>query len=664
MLKKYLNHIMDKNISIEKYQEEIRTALLIRQTEMKLLDLFAKGKLFGTVHTCIGQEFIGVAVARSLQPQDTMFTNHRGHGHYLARTNDTVGLIAEIMGKSIGVCGGRGGSQHLYKDNFFSNGIQGGIVPVAAGLAIGQTLKNNNGVSVVFIGDGTLGEGIVYETLNIASKWNLPLLFVCENNLYAQSTPQNQTIAGDILSRASAFGIETKEVNTWEYENLFESIDDCVKYVREKNKPLFCKVDTYRLMAHSKGDDNRPKEEIEKYWAVDPLQKILNEFGNTPEYLQLLNEVETEINNAVTEAENSSYGSIKKTTSNLVKPTVNWKEISFEKDRGASLVRKGLENGLSNDDNVIIIGEDIESPYGGAFKCTTGLSDKFTGRVRNTPISEAAITGIGNGLALAGLKPVVEIMFGDFLTLTIDQWINHAAKFRWMYNDQVEVPLILRTPMGGKRGYGPTHSQCIEKHFIGVPGTRVLCLNHRYSPELLYKNLFSQSDLPTLVIENKVLYGKDISSEPPIGFNLFSTDDDFPVVNLKPKLPTDITIVAIGGISLDSEDAIHKLFYEEEIVSDLFMPTQLYPFSIEPLKNSLSSSRKLLIVEEGQGFASVSSEIIALVGEEMSHLQIQCKRVAAAVHPIATSRPLEEDCIPNIETIFKFAKDLYNETSN
>jgi 2-oxoisovalerate dehydrogenase E1 component len=648
---------------MEKYANEIRTALLIRQTEMKLLALFAKGKLFGTVHTCIGQEFIGVAVTRSLHPQDIMFTNHRGHGHYLARTNDTVGLIAEIMGKSIGVCGGRGGSQHLYKDNFYSNGIQGGIVPVAAGLALGQTFKNNNGIAVVFIGDGTLGEGVVYETLNIASKWNLPLLFVCENNLYAQSTPQHQTIAGDILSRASAFGIETKEANTWEYENLFKSIDDCVKYVREKSKPLFCKVDTYRLMAHSKGDDNRPKEEIEKYWAIDPLQKIFNEFGSTPEYLQLLNKVETEINNAVSEAESSSYGSIEKTTNNIVKPIVKWEEISFEKDRGASLVRKGLENGLNNDDNIIIIGEDIESPYGGAFKCTTGLSDKFKERVKNTPISEAAITGIGNGLALAGLKPVVEIMFGDFLTLTIDQWINHAAKFKWMYNNQVDVPLILRTPMGGKRGYGPTHSQCIEKHFIGVPGTRVLCLNHRYSPEHLYKNLFKQIDVPTLVIENKVLYSKFISSEAPNGFNLLSTDETFPIVNLKPKSTADITVVAIGGISIDTEDAIHKLFYEEEIVSDLFMPTQLYPFSIEPLKNSLSSTKRLLIVEEGQGFASISSEIIALIGEELSHLQIQCLRVFAAIHPIATSRPLEEDCVPNIETIFKFAKDLYNENS-
>jgi 2-oxoisovalerate dehydrogenase E1 component len=188
------------------------SAALIREVEQRLLDLFAAGKLFGTVHTCIGQELTGIAIAQALQAGDIIFSNHRCHGHFLARTGNVDGLIAEIMGRQSGVCGGRGGSQHLcdVENGFFSNGVQGGIMPVAAGLAFSQQLRGQNKIGVVFIGDGTLGEGVVYETFNIAGKWALPLLIVLENNSYAQSTSQTQTLSGDILARAAAFGITTK----------------------------------------------------------------------------------------------------------------------------------------------------------------------------------------------------------------------------------------------------------------------------------------------------------------------------------------------------------------------------------------------------------------------------------------------------------------------
>ena len=191
-------------------------AMLIRGVEQRLLSLFAEGKLFGTVHTCIGQEWTGIAVAEALIEGDVIFTNHRGHGHFLARTGDVDGLIAEVMGKQSGVCGGRGGSQHLCAGGVFSNGIQGGIVPVSAGIALAQQLQETGRIAVVFIGDGTLGEGAIYEALNIASKWQLPLLVVLENNRYAQSTPQSQTLAGEIEARAAAFGIVAERADTWD----------------------------------------------------------------------------------------------------------------------------------------------------------------------------------------------------------------------------------------------------------------------------------------------------------------------------------------------------------------------------------------------------------------------------------------------------------------
>jgi len=203
---------------------EFEQAFLIRAFEQKLLGLFSEGKLFGTVHTCIGQEFSGLAVCRNLQDGDLIFTNHRGHGHFLARTGDVNGLMAEIMGRKTGVCGGRGGSQHICSQGVFSNGVQGGIVPVSAGLALAQKLAKRGNIVAVFIGDGTLGEGVVYEAFNIASKWELPLLIALENNLYAQSTAQRQTLAGDICQRAEAFGIHSLMADTWALDGLFEHL--------------------------------------------------------------------------------------------------------------------------------------------------------------------------------------------------------------------------------------------------------------------------------------------------------------------------------------------------------------------------------------------------------------------------------------------------------
>jgi 2-oxoisovalerate dehydrogenase E1 component len=246
-------------------------ALLIREFEQRLLKLFSEGKLFGTVHTCIGEEWSGIAVAEALQPGDVVFSNHRCHGHYLARTGDVDGLMAEIMGRQTGICAGRGGSQHICHHKVYSNGVQGGIVPVAGGMALAQTFLATGNIVVVFVGDGTLGEGSLYEGLNLTSLWSVPLLIVLENNLYAQSTPQVQNLAGRINARAAAFGIRTETSDTWHPERLIESARAAVQYVRSESRPFFLQVDTYRLMAHSKSDDNRDPEEVKRHWERDPL---------------------------------------------------------------------------------------------------------------------------------------------------------------------------------------------------------------------------------------------------------------------------------------------------------------------------------------------------------------------------------------------------------
>jgi len=244
----------------------------IRRFEESLLDLFSQGKLVGTTHTYIGQEANGVGIIDHLDPElDVVFSNHRCHGHYLAFTDDAFGLLCEVMGKAPGVCGGKGGSQHLCKGNFYSNGVLGSIVPVATGIALAEKQKGTGAVSTVFLGDGTLGEGVTYESLNIASLWKLPVLFVVENNHYAQSTPVELELAGSIPARAAAFGVETAELATTDVEEIHAAAGAAVTRIRETGKPFFLVLDTYRFSPHSKGDDNRDPAEIDARRERDPL---------------------------------------------------------------------------------------------------------------------------------------------------------------------------------------------------------------------------------------------------------------------------------------------------------------------------------------------------------------------------------------------------------
>src|SRR5450631_1082001 len=215
--------------AVSKYLEEVEKAIQIRLLESRLLSLFKEGLINGTVHTCVGQELTGVFVSKYLNPQDFVFSNHRGHGHFISRTGKVRELLHELMGKKSGACHGIGGSQHLYDKNYLSNGIQGGMTPIAAGVALHLRNSGTSDISVVFIGDGTLGEGVFYETLNICGKWDLPILFVLENNKYAQSTSQSQTFSGDIGKRMEGFGIGYKRTDIWNLDHLDTSVKESVK---------------------------------------------------------------------------------------------------------------------------------------------------------------------------------------------------------------------------------------------------------------------------------------------------------------------------------------------------------------------------------------------------------------------------------------------------
>ncbi len=258
--------VMDKNYALYK------TMLIIRRFEERLLVEFSEGKLVGTTHAYIGQEAGAAGIFSVTDPEDVVFSSHRCHGHFLAYGGEPYRLAAELMGKSTGLVGGRGGSQHIHWKNFYSNGIQGGIVPIATGSALAEKIQETGNITLVFIGDGTLGEGAVYESFNIAALWKLPILFVLENNGYAQTTPIEKGVSGSMAGRFAAFGIPVWECNSTDVLEISSIAEEAVRHVRSEVGPGSLILQTYRFSAHSKGDDPRTLEELEVIQRFDPLK--------------------------------------------------------------------------------------------------------------------------------------------------------------------------------------------------------------------------------------------------------------------------------------------------------------------------------------------------------------------------------------------------------
>jgi pyruvate/2-oxoglutarate/acetoin dehydrogenase E1 component len=302
---------------------------------------------------------------------------------------------------------------------------------------------------------------------------------------------------------------------------------------------------------------------------------------------------------------------------------------------------------LKEDERVILLGEDLADPYGGAFKVTRGLSTDFPGRVRSTPISEGAIVGLSAGLALSGYRPIAEIMFGDFLTLCFDQIVNHIAKYQAMYNNKVTCPVIIRTPSGGGRGYGPTHSQSLEKHFLGVPHLRVVASSLVHDPAVVLRALLAQ-DSPVLHIEHKLLYplhlmlpaGGQIEGD--IGEQHISADG-LPTVSIRPVPREDcsFTVLAYGYQAELARRVLSRLAVEEEIFGELIVPSQISPIESEPIEASVNITRSLLVIEEGVEGFTWGSEVAA---------RISSRFFGKLRHPVATAAS-DPTVIPSSKTL-------------
>lgn len=326
-----------------------------------------------------------------------------------------------------------------------------------------------------------------------------------------------------------------------------------------------------------------------------------------------------------------------------------------------------LKRAFADDKRVYLLGEDILDPYGGAFKVARGLSSAYPDRVLTTPISEAGITGVAAGMAIRGLRPVVEIMFGDFITLIADQLVNHIAKFRWMYNEQVRVPMVIRTPMGGRRGYGPTHSQTLEKLFLGVPGIRVLAVCAFGDPGvLLYKSIIESQD-PVLFIENKLLYLSKIHSEIDLSdFEIETLDRNISWHEVTPayrlrirQTPEPVaTLVAYGHMAELAREAILQLAYQHEVFVELIIPTQLAPFDLEPVLTSLRSTQRLVVAEESTRSMGWGAELIAQASQALGPQLNAVRRVAALDLPVPASGPLESAMLPDVEDVIRATMEI------
>jgi pyruvate/2-oxoglutarate/acetoin dehydrogenase E1 component len=334
-------------------------------------------------------------------------------------------------------------------------------------------------------------------------------------------------------------------------------------------------------------------------------------------------------------------------------------------------LNQGLHQAMADNAQVMFLGEDILDPYGGSFKVARGLSSAYPDRVLPTPISEAGITGIAGGMALRGMRPVVEIMFGDFSTLIADQVINHLTKFNAMYNGQVTVPVVIRTPMGGRRGYGPTHSQTLEKLFLGTPGLTVLAPFHIKGDhelggpgQLLYEAIVGL-DSPVFFIENKLQYLLKLLTPYDLEeYDLAETGTSgnirFPCykLSLRSAPAAQLTLTAYGYMAHLALGAIHNLAYEYEIFCELLVPTHLAPFDLSPLYESVSKTKRLLAVEEGTLSLGWGAEVLARTAEALGAGLTRAGRLTARGTVIPVALDLEADCLPDVADIVTRAREM------
>ena len=628
----------------------------IRKFEEGVSEKFAAGRLPGFVHLCIGQEGVAVGACASLNPDDYITSTHRGHGHLIAKGGELDKMMAELYGKETGYCRGRGGSMHIVDVGLGilgANGIVGAGTQIAAGAGLSSKVRSSGQVVVCFFGDDASTEGMFHESMNLAALWNLPVIFMCENNLYGQFTPyEKHTRVPDVAEKARAYGVPGVIVDGNDVLAVKAATDEAAERARSGGGPTLIECKTYRWHGHMEGDvyAYRTAAEIEEWKKKCPIagfrsRLISDGVASQEEFDDIDERVEAAVAAAIEFAESSPDPDPATAAENVysVEPASGGIPESDDVEQlpMAMAIQQTLQEEMERDESVVILGEDVAI---GVFGVTAGLLAKFgENRVLDTPISENVIAGAAVGAAMTGLRPVAEIEFGDFLTCCMDPIINQMAKLRFMTGGQVRLPLVIRTNTGSGFSAGAQHSQSLEALLMHVPGLTIAVPSTPRDAKGLLRTAI-RSDNPVLFFEHKGIYfnpGAVPKGEYTVPFG--SADVK--------RAGTDVTVVAIAAM-VNKVLGVAERLAEEGLSIEVIDPRTLVPLDAQTIIESVEKTGRLVIAEEGCITGGFGAEVAALAAKEaFDHLDAPIERVAAQDTPVPFAPKLEAAIIPGEDRI-------------
>ena len=635
---------VDTATNVELTRNLYTTAFTIRRFEEAVRDLLQMGRLDGFAHLSIGHEAVAVGVCAALRPADTISSTHRGHGHLIAKGGDPERMFAELFGRETGYCHGRGGSMHIADLDLGilgANGIVGGGIPLAMGAAFAHQRQGTDRVSVAFFGDGGVNQGAFHESLNLAAVWQLPAIFVCENNGYAASVPQikhqrNPTIA----DRAIGYGMPGVTVDGNDIFAVYAAATEAVERARSGGGPTLLECKTYRHYAHSgAGADIRSAEEIAAWRERDPvlaLARVYDEIVGDREELE--RRIDGLLEQAVASAESAPIPDPAEMERGVygLRPVVEAAPAPGERMLTmAAAIDEAMRQAMEADPRVTYSGEDLES----------GSRDKRfpEGQVRDTPISEVAIVGLGTGAALAGDRPVVDIMFADFATVAMDQIVNQAAKIRYMLGGEVDVPLVIRMHTGGGVNAAAQHSQSLEAWFTHIPGLTVLYPSTPYDAKGLLLSALDEPN-PTIFLESRQLAGL----EGPVPEELYR----LPIGKARVlREGADVTLIGIGPQVQSALSAAERLA-GDGVSCEVIDPSSLQPLDIEALAASARKTGRVIVAHQAVTFGGIGAEIAAQITERcFDDLKAPVTRLGAPFAPAPFAPVLEDAYAPDTDRI-------------
>src|SRR6266850_8576770 len=636
------------------YQVMVR----IRRFDEKTVELFNAGQVKGTAHSYVGQEAVATGACAHLTKDDSVISNHRGHGHCIAKGARLDFMMAELMGREDGYCRGLGGSMHIAAldlNILGANGIVAAGVPIGAGAALANKLRKADRVVISFFGDGGANQGVVHETMNLAAVWKLPFIFVCENNKYALSTDQSRTTAGEGVSvRARAYGIPAARVDGNDLLAVYEAVGEAVARARRGEGPSCVEAVTYRWGGHSMRanlPDYRTKQEELEWMEKDPVARVekrLMDLGASDVDLKKMRErVEGELDAAVAYGSESPEPTVEIMEAAVCPPHSRAAEPASRAGREQTFgeaLNAALHGEMARDERVFLMGEDV-GLIGGIFQVSKGLRDRFgEDRVRDTPISEPSFVGMGVGSAVAGMRPIVEIQIWDFIAMTMDQIVNQAAKIRYMLGGKPTVPLVIRGPQGGGIRLAAQHSQSLEAWFTHVPGLVVLGPSSPYEAKGLLTSAIRE-DNPVIFLEHKMLY---------VGKKALVPEEAYAIPIGKAAIKRhgrDVTLVATMAMVDSALQAATRL-EAEGIDVEVIDPRTLRPLDEDTIIKSVKKTSRLVIAHEGWKRWGFGAEVSAMVAEKaIDWLDAPILRVGARDSPMPYNDKLERLVIPSTEDI-------------